>query len=78
MLIIFFYFSKGYFYDYYLNYFEFSKAVVSKYALGENIIESEVTTQNVSNSNILNHFLFLICFSLFLFENFINNFFYSC
>ncbi len=65
MLIIFFYFSKGYFYDYYLNYFEFSKAVVSKYALGENIIGSEVTTQNVSNSNILNHFLFNSVFHYF-------------
>ena len=57
-IIIFSYFLAGYLKDYYINYFEFSKAVVSKYSLGENINPKNVITENVSTkSKIFDHLL---------------------
>ena len=57
-IIIFSYFLAGYLKDYYINYFEFSKAVVSKYSLGENISPKNVITENVSTkSKIFDHLL---------------------
>ena len=63
------YILTGFFYDYFLNYFEFSKAVVSKYSFGENILSQNVTEINiVNNRNIIDHFLYNSVFHFFYFQ----------
>lgn len=58
IIIIFSYFLAGYLKDYYVNYFEFSKAVVTKYSLGENIISKNIVSEKISvKSNIFDHLL---------------------
>ncbi len=50
---------KGFFYDYYLNYFEFSKAVVSKYSIGENISNSNTPVVNSTGFSKLKNYIIL-------------------
>lgn len=72
-LILSLYFFSGYFNDYYLNYFEFSKAVVSKYSLGVNIINNTtLTTNSVSENKLLNYALYNSVFHYFYFQIFIS------
>lgn len=63
------YILTGFFYDYFLNYFEFSKAVASKYSLGENILSQNGTKINIVNKrNIIDHFLYNSVFHFFYFQ----------
>ena len=63
------YILTGFFYDYFLNYFEFSKAVDSKYSLGENILSQNGTKINIVNKrNIIDHFLYNSVFHFFYFQ----------
>ena len=50
-LVLLIYTYKGFLYDYYLNYFEFSKSVVSKYSIGENISNSNSSDIDSTGSN---------------------------
>ena len=48
------YFLNGYINDYYINYFEFSKAVVSKYSLGQNINTDVInSSKEIYESNLI-------------------------
>ena len=72
-LILSLYFFSGYFNDYYLNYFEFSKAVVSKYSAGVNIINNTtLTTNSVTENKLLNYALYNSVFHYFYFQIFIS------
>ncbi len=67
--IILLYLFNGYLYDYYLNYFEFSKAVVSKYSLGENISTNIIDTEKkLIESNLVKHLLYNSLFHYFYFQ----------
>ena len=67
--IILLYFLNGYLHDYYLNYFEFSKAVVSKYSLGENISTNIINTEKkLIESNLVKHLLYNSLFHYFYFQ----------
>ncbi|MBL6861226.1 MAG: hypothetical protein ISQ91_01910 [Candidatus Pelagibacter bacterium] len=69
ILIIGIYFLKGYFNDYFINYFEFSKAVASKYSLGENILSQDnLETKIINKKGIINHFLYNSVFHFFYFQ----------
>ena len=66
LLILLIYAYKGFFYDYYLNYFEFSKAVVLKYSIAENIGNSNISNVNSTGFNKLkNHILLNSVFHFF-------------
>jgi len=66
LLILLIYVYKGFFYDYYLNYFEFSKAVVLKYSIAENIGNSNISNVNSTGFNKLkNHILLNSVFHFF-------------
>ena len=69
IFIISIYFFNGYISDYYINYFEFSKAVVSKYSLGENI-NTDVITSNKEfyQSKLIQHLLYNSLFHYFYFQ----------
>lgn len=56
------------FYDYYLNYFEFSKAVVSKYSVGENINYNSLGIDISSTNNLKNYLFFNSVFHYFYFQ----------
>ena len=60
---------KGNIHDFYLNYFEFPKAVVSNYSLGENLKnENSLSSATHSNINIKNYFLYNSVFHYFYFQ----------
>lgn len=56
LVILSLYYFNGYLKDYYLNYFEFPKSVISKYSLGINILEQNSTSTNI-NSNLYRHLI---------------------
>ena len=63
------YYLTGYLNDYYLNYFEFSKAVVSKYSLGENLSSNiSNTNKTIVVSNLAKHLLYNSLFHYFYFQ----------
>ena len=71
ILLIFSIFAfKGFLYDYYLNYFEFSKAVVSKYSIGENINSGNTgnSVNDVSFNKYKDYFLLNSVFHFFYFQ----------
>ena len=69
IFIISLYFLNGYISDYYINYFEFSKAVVSKYSLGENINTDAITSNKVFyQSKLIQHLLYNSLFHYFYFQ----------
>ena len=69
ILFMFLYYLTGYLYDYYLNYFEFSKAVVSKYSLGENLSSNiSNTNKTIVESNLAKHLLYNSLFHYFYFQ----------
>ena len=69
IFIISLYFFNGYISDYYINYFEFSKAVVSKYSLGENINTDAITSnKEFYQSKLIQHLLYNSLFHYFYFQ----------
>ena len=69
IFIISLYFFNGYISDYYINYFEFSKAVVSKYSLGENINTEAITSnKEFYQSKLIQHLLYNSLFHYFYFQ----------
>ena len=67
--IISLYFLNGYISDYYINYFEFSKAVVSKYSLGQNINTDVInSSKEIYESNLIKHLLYNSLFHYFYFQ----------
>ena len=69
IFIISLYFLNGYISDYYINYFEFSKAVVSKYSLGENINTDAITSnKEFYQSKLIQHLLYNSLFHYFYFQ----------
>ena len=51
------YYFNGYLEDYYINYFEFPKAVISKYSIEYNVLQRGLSSNNI-NSNLFNHLIF--------------------
>lgn len=51
------YYFNGYLEDYYINYFEFPKAVISKYSIEHNVLHRGLSS-NIINSNLFNHLIF--------------------
>lgn len=51
------YYFNGYLEDYYINYFEFPKAVISKYSIAYNVLQRGLSSNNI-NSNLFNHLIF--------------------
>ena len=69
IFIISLYFFNGYISDYYINYFEFSKAVVSKYSLGANINTDAITSnKEIYQSKLIQHLLYNSLFHYFYFQ----------
>ena len=69
IFIISLYFLNGYISDYYINYFEFSKAVVSKYSLGANINTDAITSnKEIYQSKLIQHLLYNSLFHYFYFQ----------
>ena len=69
IFVISLYFLNGYISDYYINYFEFSKAVVSKYSLGENINTDAITSnKEFYQSKLIQHLLYNSLFHYFYFQ----------